>query len=292
MDLFGASSLVLFAAIVGLNQVLVKLVNAGMSPLMQAGLRSALALPLVLFWAIGTGRWTLPRAALWPGLAAGVFFSLEYVFLFNGLALTSVARGSLVFYSMPCWVALGAHQLIPGERLSPLRLTGLALAFGGVALVMMARAGGTGGSLTGDTLCLGAALSWAALTLITRTTALGRATPEAQLSLQLLVSALLILPAALGAGPAFRQMTPSIAAIFAFQVVVVATFSFVGWFWFLQRYRASDVAAFGLLSPVFAFGFATIILGEAPHLVLMLALVLIISGLFLVTRSAGDGGRV
>ena len=42
IDTLGAVVLVLFSALLGLNQVLVKLVNAGMHPVFQAGLRLSL----------------------------------------------------------------------------------------------------------------------------------------------------------------------------------------------------------------------------------------------------------
>ena len=52
VDTLGASLLIGFSALLGLNQALVKLVNDGFSPLFQSGLRSLAALPLVLLFAI------------------------------------------------------------------------------------------------------------------------------------------------------------------------------------------------------------------------------------------------
>ena len=43
IDLLGATLLTSFSFLMGLNQVLVKLVNAGLAPAFQAGLRSAFA---------------------------------------------------------------------------------------------------------------------------------------------------------------------------------------------------------------------------------------------------------
>ena len=52
IDAFGATLLIIFSAMLGLNQVLDKLVNEGMGPLFQAGLRSACALGPVLIFAL------------------------------------------------------------------------------------------------------------------------------------------------------------------------------------------------------------------------------------------------
>ena len=40
IDAFGGTMLVGFSAMMGLNQVMVKLVNAGLDPVFQAGLRA------------------------------------------------------------------------------------------------------------------------------------------------------------------------------------------------------------------------------------------------------------
>ena len=52
MNLLAISLLVGFNVLLGLNQALVKLVNAGFSPLFQGGLRSACALLPVLVFAL------------------------------------------------------------------------------------------------------------------------------------------------------------------------------------------------------------------------------------------------
>jgi len=50
IDIWAASFLIIFSAVLGLNQVLVKLVNAGMHPFFQVALRSTLAVfPILIF---------------------------------------------------------------------------------------------------------------------------------------------------------------------------------------------------------------------------------------------------
>ena len=56
IDLIGGSVLVTFSALLGLNQALVKLVNAGFAPVFQSGLRSACALVPIALYALWRRR--------------------------------------------------------------------------------------------------------------------------------------------------------------------------------------------------------------------------------------------
>jgi len=109
-----------------------------MHPVFQAGLRSACAVvPVFLFAWFMRRRLSLSDGSLWPGLLAGCLFALEFALVFIGLDYTSVARASVLFYTMPIWVAVGAHFLIPGESLTPRRIAGLAFACAGVVVALL-----------------------------------------------------------------------------------------------------------------------------------------------------------
>ena len=139
IDALGASLLIGFSALMGCNQVIMKLVNQGMNPVFQAGLRSvAAAVPVLLFvWWRGA-KVPLRGGVLIPGIVTGLFFALEFLLIFKALDFTSVTRSSVLFYTMPIWVAFGAHFLIPGERLTHRRMGGLVLAcIGGFCLLLM-----------------------------------------------------------------------------------------------------------------------------------------------------------
>ena len=71
MDLAGAVACTSFSALLAFNQVVVKITNAGFSPVFAAGLRSALALAVVLVWmALRRRRFAAPGRAL-PEREAG-----------------------------------------------------------------------------------------------------------------------------------------------------------------------------------------------------------------------------
>ncbi|MCZ6459592.1 MAG: DMT family transporter [Gammaproteobacteria bacterium] len=290
IDVFGASVLISFSVLLGFNQALVKLVNDGFAPVFQAGLRSACAfLPVLAFAWIARRRLSVTDGTLGPGIVNGLLFSGEFCLLFLALDYTSVARVSLFFYTMPFWVAVGAHFLIPGERLTRSRIVGLAIALAGVTLALSgddAPSAGTRAWL-GDLLAVGGGVLWAGIALLTRTTRLSSATPEMNLLYQLAVSAVLLLAVAPLFGEPIREVTPAILGIFTFQFLVVVAFGFVVWFWILVIYPVSDMASFGLLTPVFGVFFGWLIFDDELTLSFILSLALVGSGIFLINSRRG-----
>ncbi|HUS54069.1 MAG TPA: DMT family transporter [Thermohalobaculum sp.] len=291
IDALGGAVLLTFSLLVGLNQVMIKLVNAGMQPVFQAGMRSACAfLPVLIFAILARRRLSLTDGSLWPGILAGVFFATEFVLLFQSVEYTSVARASVFFYTMPFWVALWAHFLIPSERLTPARVFGLVLAIGGIALALLRDDHpATEHALFGDILSLLGAMFWAAIVYLARMTKLSKASPEMLLLYQLAVSSVILLAAAPLFGPLIREMTPALAAIFAFQVLAVVCFGFLLWFWALKIYPASNMTSFSFLAPLFGVLFSWLILGEAISWTTIMALVLVAIGIVLVNRRARPG---
>ena len=91
IDSLGATALISFSAMLGLNQVLIKIVNDGLQPVFQAGLRSVLAFIIVFSYALIRGnKISITDGSLKPGIITGIFFGLEFVLLF--LALSSQGR--------------------------------------------------------------------------------------------------------------------------------------------------------------------------------------------------------
>ena len=221
IDAFGAALLIWFSFLMGVNQVLVKLVNEGFSPVFQAGLRSACALvPVLAFALITRKRLSITDGSLIPGIVCGLLFSFEFVLLFTAFEYTAVSRASVLFYTMPVWVAVAAHWLFPGERLTPRRMLGLAMAVGGVAWALLDSPGSAEGSLIGDVMCIIGAMFWAGIAIVARSTPLSKSTPEMQLLYQLAVSAPVLLLVAPLFGDMIREVTPTIIGIFSFQVLV------------------------------------------------------------------------
>lgn len=286
LDGFGVFALVGFAALMGFNQVVVKVTNAGIQPVAGAGLRSALAIMCLGVFVLWRGQGAgMRRADLGAGLLIGLLFSVEFMLLFLALDLTTVTRVSVIFYTMPVWLAFAGHFLLPGEALTGRRLLGFALAILGVATAFADRASGGGQArLLGDALALGAALCWAGIALSARLSRLRHARPVAQLLWQLLVSAALLLLVAPLFGPLLRDPQPVHWAGLGFQAAGVAFAGFLLWFWILSIYPAGAVASFGFLAPVFGVAFGWLLLGEEVGPLLGVALLLVVLGMWLINR--------
>ena len=215
----------------------------------------------------------------------GVFFAAEFILLFQALDYTTVSRASIFFYTMPFWVALAAHFLIPGERLTTMKTTGLALAIAGVVLALSRNDQPASDlALLGDLMCLLGAVGWAAIALIARTTAMSKSAPEMQLLYQLAVSAPIMLALAFALGETVREPTVTHYWIFAFQVLVVVSIGFLTWFWILSIYPASDMASFSFLAPVFGVFFGWLVFDEPLTWTVLAALTLVAVGIVLVNR--------
>jgi len=286
VDGFGATVLIAFSMLMGINQVMIKLVNAGLQPVFQAGLRSACAAVLILAFALLTRKkLSISDGSLVPGIICGVFFACEFLILFQALDYTSVARASVFFYTMPFWVAVAAHFLIPGERLTPVRFAGLALAIAGVAWALLQNeTPASEYAFIGDMACLVGAMFWAGIALLARTTNLSKSVPVMQLLYQVSVSGVVLLTLAPLFGDLLREPTPAIWSMFAFQVVVVVCVGFLSWFWILSIYPASDMASFGFLSPVFGVFFGWLILGEALSVSVIGGLIMVSVGIVLINK--------
>jgi drug/metabolite transporter (DMT)-like permease len=284
IDFPGAAGLIFISLLLAGNQIIVKLTGQGISPVFQAGLRSLGAMVLVGIWVWWRGiALRIPRNQILPGLILGLLFAAEFVCLFTALDITSVSRASIIFYTMPMQLSLMAHFLIPDERLTGLRILGLVLAFGGVALVLADRAGGEA-RILGDVLAALGALCWAGIALLVRVTTLQEARPEEQLLWQLVISAVVLLVIAPWFGPLIRDFQPIHGAMMLYQAGAIASFSFLFWFYLMKTYPASNVASFSFLAPVLSVVLAWALLGEALHLSVLAALVLVSAGIYLINR--------
>jgi drug/metabolite transporter (DMT)-like permease len=284
--------MIALCAVYALGQIAIKVGNQGISPLMQAGIRSAGATLVIVAWMLKTGISLRPKPGIaLPALVIGVLFALEFVGFYWGLALTTAARGTILLYTAPFFVALGAHYLLR-EKLTNTQWLGLLLAFGGVALVIGARSSPSAAhapSMAGDLLCLGGGISWAATTLVIRGTSLRDEQAERSLLYQLAISAVLLTGVSLLMGEKWGEagvFAPTLVTwlALAYQILAVASFGYLGWFVLIQRYSPARLSAFTFLTPLFGVVFAGLILGEELTLPLLGSAALCATGLWLINR--------
>ena len=287
LDAAGLAMLLGVQGLLAVNQLSIKVVNAGLQPVFFAGLRSALAILFVYGWLRWRGRPPrLTRAALGPGLMIGAVFAAEFLFLFLALDLTTVGRASVLMYSMPLWFALMAHFGL-GDRITPMKAAGLVLAFVGTAWAILGGAKGGQGSLLGDLCALGAALGWAATAYIARRPVMRAEGPEMQLFWMVLVSAPILLIAAPLFGPLIRDLQPLHLGLLLFQASVIVAGVFISWLWLMSVYPSATVAAFSFLTPVLAILLGAAVFDEPLSPAILGPGALVAAGIVLINRSAG-----
>jgi drug/metabolite transporter (DMT)-like permease len=278
--------MVLLCAIWGMQQVAIKVAAAGISPILQAGLRSGVAAVLVFAWAHWRGiSLSAHDNSLRPGLFAGLLFALEFVFIFVGIDHTTVSRMVVFLYTAPCFTVLGLHFFVPGERMGWRQAAGVLLAFAGLVLAFVDKA--SGGTPLGDAFGVLAALFWAATTVLIRATALAKVTATKVLLYQLAVSAAVMFPLSWLVGErGITALSASTLWAMAYQIVMVAFVSYLAWFWLLTRYLAGRLLVFSFLTPLFGVWFGMLLMDDQPSLHFFIAAAMVVAGIVLVNLPA------
>lgn len=286
LDIFATLAMVVLTASWGFQQVVIKVTNDAVSPVFQSGLRCAGAFLLLLIWCYARGIKLFERdGTLIPGLIVGFLFAAEFVFIYWALVFTDVARSILFLYVAPFVIAIGAHFLIPNERLGAPQVAGLICAFGGLVLALRDSLSiPSTTALIGDLMMIVAAVLWAITTLVIKTTSLVKIHSAKTLAYQLGVTAL-FMPLALLAGESgITKFDGLVAASLAYQIVIVAFASYLAWFALIRAYPASTLSVFTFMSPLFAMLSGAYFLNERVSPLLWIALAMVWLGIWLVNR--------
>lgn len=153
------------ATCIGFSGVFVRFADVG--PAATGFWRMVFALPVLAAWMLAErrrDRAAAPgRSAFLPILLAGFAFGIDVVLYNASLGFTTIANASLLGNLSPVVVILGGWLLL-GDKPSLRVLGALAMALGGALMLMLpkfAAAGAGQGSLFGDGLAIGAAVSYA-----------------------------------------------------------------------------------------------------------------------------------
>jgi drug/metabolite transporter (DMT)-like permease len=284
----GAATLIVFLCLCwGFNQVAVKLALPDIPPLIQATTRNVGAAVLIWVYARARGiSLDMRDATLKAGIAAGILFAFEFVFIYRGLVYTTASRAVLFIYSAPFVVVVGSHFLIPGDRFRWSQWVGIVISFAGLALAFgVPVPAADPHQLYGDFLLLLAGVAWGFTTLVVKATSLSRIAPEKTLQYQLLFSIPLLFAGSLLLGERLTQMPGQVALwSLAYQTVWVVAVTFLLWFMLVVRYSATRLSAFTFLTPLFGVLVGHLVMGDPITPGFAAAVAMVIFGLILVNR--------
>ena len=288
IDAFGAISLISFSLLLGINHVVIKIVNLGLNPIFFAGIRSFIAFIFIIIWMKLLNKpIVFNRKYTKISFIAGIIFALEFLFLFLALDFTTVSRNSIIYYSMPLWLTILLFFTKSNEKISLLKFLGLILAFIGVVLSVTNFKINlilNSPNLIGDILAFLAALFWALLIIIAKNSSFSKVSPEMQLLWMVMVSGPILTIFSLFIEDPIRNFQLIHIWGILFQSIIVVAGGFLFWLWLLSKYPASGVASFSFLTPIFTIFFGWLILNEVMTFDFLIAAILVILGLILINR--------
>ncbi len=280
--------MLLVVVIWGANFSIVKSALTEIPPLAFATLRFATAsVILLVFMLWHEGKRALPdRRTLWKLTWVGIIGNTIYQALFTySLTLTTAANGSLIIATTPALVALAAAML-KIERIRRVMAVGIALAIGGVVLVVAERGLAIGGrGLLGDLLMLGAAICWTIYTLGVRTLGQGLS-PLAITTWTMItgVPGMLLVSLPDWSTVAWSHVSLQAWLALAYATLLALVLAYVLWNNSVRVAGSARTAIYGCAIPLVATLIAWPLIGEQPTWVQGIGGVLIISGVLLTRR--------
>ena len=254
-----------------------------------AGYRFALAGLLVLALALVTGRPIARHSAPnWFGLGVmGLLTFGQYLFFYLGLANTTGVKGSIINATGVFFTVILAHLAYKNDRLTRGTIIGCLLGFLGVFVVNRGS-----GSLdwqfawNGEGFLVLASLGGAAASVYGKALS-QKVEPTVMTGWQLLISGLILIVLGLAGGGGLSINTPAGWALMIYMAFISST-AFALYAVLMKYNPVSRIAIFSFTIPLFGAVQSALVLGEALfEWKNLLALILVCSGVWLVTARAG-----
>ena len=263
--------------------------NDGVPPVAMVAIRAVLATVLLFALLRLRGRNAPTAWATWySGMVQGVF-QLSVPFVLFTFAYENASAGfvGLLVALIPLATALIAHFVLPDEPLHTAKVVGLAIAFGGVAFLLVS---GDSGLDEGGRPLLAAALSLVSVISISfaGVYAKGRADefdPMELTFMQFAIGVVLI-----GAMMFVVEGVPEAIsgwgwALIVYMTVVGSVLPFLLFFWLLQQVSATKASLVGYVVPLVALVAGFVLLDEKLQVGIMVGGALILAGVIVTDRS-------
>lgn len=286
--------LIIVAAIWGLGWPAGRVVATELPPIGSAWIRYVMVVTMFLAYLKWSNQWILPSKAQWRHVAwIGLFSTFVYQSMFMyGMRYTAAGDASLMITFNPLFTAFLA-VLFLGERMSWRLFGGLVLAFAGVAVLFLASPNTDIPEMErwiGNAFIAGAALAWAASTIIMKRvmtdTPDDAKAPLSPLHLTVWSSVVGLLILTPWAGIEAMEATWTMPSVEAWAgIIFLAVFSTImAYVWFAEGIRvigAGPSAFYIYLVPPFGILGGWLLLNEQLGTSLVVAFALIVGGVLL-----------
>ena len=277
--LFTAFICILF----GSNAVAIKIAFEGVGVFTTAGLRFGMASVAISLWAIATQKpLKINTKQFYQMLLIGVIFFVQLSLFYFGISKTNASRATLFVNLQPFFLLVLAHYFISGDQISKRKLLGILAGFSGVAFVFLENKGVTGDFQTGDLIVLIAAFIWACNGVYTKKIIADFEPFHMVLYPMMIATPLFFLEAFFWDGIMIWEINLRVILSLLYQAVVTGSFGFIAWVALLKKYGAVSLHSFIFIMPVAGVLLGGLVLGEPITAKIMLALALIVSGIFIV----------
>lgn len=257
--------------------------------LLVAGLRWTFAGVVMSALMLSTGR-GLPKPRLWGPLALLGFLMNVVGNGFVVYAQQYVASGltAVLIATTPFWSALIERLLPNGERFSKRSLTGLALGFAGIIVLVWPEmtSGGAGGArfVAGVIAIQLACVGWVVGTSYARRHELGD-NPFRSTALQMVFSGTMLLAAATMHGDwAQLSFTPRTIAAMLYLSIAGSLVAYSAYIYAIQHLPLQFVSLYAYINPMIAVALGTLLLNEPFGARILVAAVLVFAGTWIVGK--------
>ena len=267
----------------GSNAVAIKITLEGVGVFTSAGMRFGLASLVISLWVLSTNKpFKIRKGQFYHLLIIGMIFLVQLSLFYFGISKTNASRATLFVNLQPFFLLVLAHYFISGDQVSKKKLFGILVGFSGVAFVFLEKKGVTSDFQTGDLIVLSAAFLWACNGVYTKRIIANFEPFHIVLYPMMIATPLFFLEGFLFDGTMISEINPRVVLSLLYQAVVTGSFGFIAWMTLLKKYGAVSLHSFIFIMPVAGVSLGGLVLGEPITAKIMLALLLIVLGIFIV----------
>jgi drug/metabolite transporter (DMT)-like permease len=288
MDRRSWSLLLLLGAIWGASYLFIKIGLRDLSPSMVAFIRIALAALVLLPIAAAQGALSGVRSrAGWLALVGAVQVAGPFVLISAGEEEISSSLAGILVASAPLFTALLAIRVDHEERSQGLRLAGVLVGFGGVAVLLGLDLGSSGTALLGGLAVVLASLGYAVGGFLVKHRLAGVA-PVGMSASVMVASSIFLLPPAILTAPGSAPGLGPAAAVTALGVVGTGA-AFVIFYGLIASVGPARAFLVTYIAPGFAVVYGALLLSEEVTAATLAGLALILAGSWLAAEGRLPG---